>query len=150
MNTLEHVVDHANKHFEANRLGWRDVISSANDLLTCRDLVRFVALSMKVMMPWKMSITSTRIGNSRFLDALPTFRSGKGSRVTRKLKGATTWGATMKAGVAALNPLVDANNSLHITSGSRTLSGSSSVRKRQLGTANSRYVHILLIFIAVC
>ncbi len=56
----------------------------------------------------------------------------------------------MKAGVAALNPLVDANASLHITSGLRTLSGSSSVQKRQLGTVNSRYVHILLFFIAVC
>ncbi len=41
MNTLIHVVDHANECFEANRLGWRDVISSANDLLTCRDLQRF-------------------------------------------------------------------------------------------------------------
>ncbi len=38
MNALVHVVDHANECFEANRLGWRDVISSANDLLTCRDL----------------------------------------------------------------------------------------------------------------
>jgi hypothetical protein len=44
MNALVHIVDHANKCFEADCLGWRDVISSANDLLTCRDLVRSVAL----------------------------------------------------------------------------------------------------------
>ncbi len=56
----------------------------------------------------------------------------------------------MKARVAALNPQVDTNTSLRITSGLRTLSGFSSFQKRQLGTANLRYVHILLIFIAVC
>jgi hypothetical protein len=44
MNALVHVVDHANKCFEANCLGWRGVISSANDLLTCHDLGRFTAL----------------------------------------------------------------------------------------------------------
>jgi hypothetical protein len=44
MNALVHIVDHANECFEANCSGWRDVISSANDLLTCRDLGRFVAL----------------------------------------------------------------------------------------------------------
>jgi hypothetical protein len=44
MNALVHVVDHANKCFEAHCLGWRDLISSANDLLTCRDLGRFMAL----------------------------------------------------------------------------------------------------------
>jgi hypothetical protein len=44
MNALVHVVDHAKKSFEADCLGWRDMISSANDLLTCRDLERFVAL----------------------------------------------------------------------------------------------------------
>ncbi len=44
MKALVHVVDHANKRFEANCLGWRDVISSANDLLTHRDLGRFAAL----------------------------------------------------------------------------------------------------------
>jgi hypothetical protein len=44
MNALVHVVDHANKCFEANCFGWRDMISSANDLLTCRDLGRFAAL----------------------------------------------------------------------------------------------------------
>ena len=44
MNTLVHVVDHANKCFEADCLGWRDVISSANDQLTCRDIGRFAAL----------------------------------------------------------------------------------------------------------
>jgi hypothetical protein len=44
MNTLVHVVDQANKCFEANRLGWRDVISSTHDLLTHRDFERFAAL----------------------------------------------------------------------------------------------------------
>ena len=44
MNALVHIVDHTNKHFEANCLRWRDVISSANDLLTRRDLGRFAAL----------------------------------------------------------------------------------------------------------
>jgi hypothetical protein len=44
MNALVHVVDHTNECFEADRLGWRDVISSANDLLTRRDLGRFAAL----------------------------------------------------------------------------------------------------------
>ncbi len=44
MNTLVHIVDHANKCVEADCLGWRGVISSANDLLTCRDLGRFAAL----------------------------------------------------------------------------------------------------------
>jgi hypothetical protein len=44
MNALVHIVDHANKRFEANHWGWRDVISSANDLLTRHDLGRFAAL----------------------------------------------------------------------------------------------------------
>ncbi len=44
MNALVHVVDHANKCFEANHLGWRDVISSAHDLLTYHDLERFATL----------------------------------------------------------------------------------------------------------
>ncbi len=96
-----------------------------------------------------MSITSTRVGNSYSLDALPTFGSGMGSRVMKELKRETTWGATAKAGVAAPNPLVDMNTSLHITSRLRTLSGSSFVLKRWLGTANSRYVRMLLIFFAM-
>jgi hypothetical protein len=44
MNALIHIVDHANERFEANCLGWRDVISRANHLLTCRDLGGFAAL----------------------------------------------------------------------------------------------------------
>ncbi len=44
MNALVHVVDHTNECLEADHLGWRDVISSANDLLTHRDLGRFTAL----------------------------------------------------------------------------------------------------------
>jgi hypothetical protein len=44
MDALVNVVDHANKCIEANCSGWRDVISSANDQLTCRDIGRFAAL----------------------------------------------------------------------------------------------------------
>jgi hypothetical protein len=44
MNALKHVVDHANECFQADHLGWRNVISSANDLLTRRDLGRFMSL----------------------------------------------------------------------------------------------------------
>jgi hypothetical protein len=44
MNALIHIVDHANERFEANHAGWRDVISNANDLITCHDLGRFAAL----------------------------------------------------------------------------------------------------------
>jgi hypothetical protein len=83
------------------------------------------------------------IGSHCSLDAPPAFGSGMGSRVTRKLKKVTTKGASTKAGVAALNPLVDANISLCITSGLRTSSGSSSVWKRRLGTANLMYVRVL-------
>jgi hypothetical protein len=44
MDALECVVDHTNKCFETNRLGWKDVISSAYNLLTLHDLGRFAAL----------------------------------------------------------------------------------------------------------
>ncbi len=44
MNALVHVVDHAYERFEADHSGWRDVISSAHDLLTHRDFERFTAL----------------------------------------------------------------------------------------------------------
>jgi hypothetical protein len=44
MEALVHVVDHANKHFEADRLRWMTVISSAHNLLTYCDLERFAAL----------------------------------------------------------------------------------------------------------
>jgi hypothetical protein len=44
MDALVHVVDHTNNCFEANHSGWRDVISSAHNLLTCHDLERFAAL----------------------------------------------------------------------------------------------------------
>ncbi len=44
MNALIHAVYHANECFEADHSGWRDVISSANDLLDCHDLGRFAAL----------------------------------------------------------------------------------------------------------
>jgi hypothetical protein len=38
------VVDHANKRFEADRLGWRAVISSVHNMLTRHGLKRFAAL----------------------------------------------------------------------------------------------------------
>ncbi len=44
MDALIYIVDHTNKCSEANHLQWRDVISSANNLLTCHDLGRFAAL----------------------------------------------------------------------------------------------------------
>jgi hypothetical protein len=44
MEALVHVVSHSNERYEANRLGWRGVISSANDLFTHHDLERFAAL----------------------------------------------------------------------------------------------------------
>jgi hypothetical protein len=44
MNAFILVVDHANEYFEANCLGWRDVISRANHLLTRRNFGGFVAL----------------------------------------------------------------------------------------------------------
>jgi hypothetical protein len=44
MNALLHFVDHANERFEADCSGWRDVISRANHLLTCRDLGGFAVL----------------------------------------------------------------------------------------------------------
>ncbi len=37
------VVDHTNKRFEVNCLRWMAVISSAHNLLTCRDLERVAA-----------------------------------------------------------------------------------------------------------
>jgi hypothetical protein len=44
MEALVRVVDNANKCFEANCSRWMDVISSAHNLLTCRDLERFTGL----------------------------------------------------------------------------------------------------------
>ncbi len=44
MNALMHVVDHANKIYKADCLGWEDVINGACELLTLRDLERFAAL----------------------------------------------------------------------------------------------------------
>jgi hypothetical protein len=87
MNALIHIVDHGNKCFKANCLGWRDVINSANDLLTCRDPGRFVVLCND---GYNAVEGEYFLYNSCSLDALPTFGSGIGSRVTRKLKGATT------------------------------------------------------------
>jgi hypothetical protein len=44
MEDLVCVVDHADEQYKANCLGWGDVISSAHNLLTCRDLDRFGSL----------------------------------------------------------------------------------------------------------
>jgi hypothetical protein len=75
---------------QANHSGWRDVISSANDLLTHRDLGRFANLCNNGYKSMKSEITSTRIGIFCSLDTLHTLGSGMGSRVMKKLKGATT------------------------------------------------------------
>ncbi len=44
MNALIHMMEHANKSYKTDCLGWEDVISGARNPLTCRDLGRFVAL----------------------------------------------------------------------------------------------------------
>ncbi len=44
MEALICMVDHANERYKADCLGWGNVISSAHNLLTCRDLDRFVTL----------------------------------------------------------------------------------------------------------
>jgi hypothetical protein len=44
MNVLVHVVDHANESYEADCLGWEDVIIGARKLLTLRGLERFAVL----------------------------------------------------------------------------------------------------------
>jgi hypothetical protein len=44
MEALVCVVDHANEWYETDCLGWGNVISSAHNLLTCRDLYRFASL----------------------------------------------------------------------------------------------------------
>jgi hypothetical protein len=44
MEALVCMVDHRNEQYEANLLGWGNVISSAHNLLTCRDLHRFASL----------------------------------------------------------------------------------------------------------
>jgi hypothetical protein len=79
MNALIHVVDHANKCFEANCSGWRDVISSANDLLTRCDLGRFAALCNEGY---------DAVEGEYYL--YKNWQLGMWSRVTRKLKRATT------------------------------------------------------------
>jgi hypothetical protein len=64
--------------------------------------VTFIGLCpsvMMVMMPYKVSITSTSIGSHRLLDAQPTFRSEMGLKDMRRMKRATT-----KAGVVATIP----------------------------------------------
>jgi hypothetical protein len=114
MIALIHVVDHMNERFEANCSGWRDVISHALLAVTLEGLQLYV---IKVLMPWKVSITSMRTGNYHSLNSLPTFGSGMWLRVMRRTKRATTWGATMETGVVVSNPLVDANTSSRITSG---------------------------------
>ncbi len=116
MNSLTHIVDHGNECFEANCLGWRDVISRANHLLTCHDLGGFATLCNQSFDALEGEYYLYRTVNSCSLYPLPTFGSGMRSRVMRRTKRVTTWGATMEAGVVASNPQVDANTSLHITS----------------------------------
>ncbi len=117
MNALTHVVDHANECFEADRSGWRDVISRANRLLTCRDLGGFAALCNQSFDAVEGEYYLYKNWQFSFLGPPTYIGSGMGSRVMRRTKRATTWGATMEAGVAASNPLVDPNTSSRITSG---------------------------------
>ncbi len=44
MEALVRVADHVSEQYKANCLGWGNVISSAHNLFTCRDLDRFAAL----------------------------------------------------------------------------------------------------------
>jgi hypothetical protein len=90
MNALVHIVDHANERFEANCSGRRDVISSANDLLTCCDLGRFAALCNDGYDAMEGEYYLYKNWQFSFLDAPSTFGSGMGSRVTRRTKRATT------------------------------------------------------------
>ncbi len=145
MNALIHVVDHANKSYEATRLGWRDVISGTHNLLTCRDLERFGALCNDDHDVVEGEYHLYKEWQSSFLGCPTYIPIEMGSRVTRKMKG-----ARKKAGVAAPNPMVDMNTSLHITSGLRMLGGSCSFQTRRLDTANLRYVRMLLFFIGLC
>jgi hypothetical protein len=121
------------------------VISSAQYLLTCRDLHRFVSLCNDGYDAVQGEYYIYEHWQSLLLDAPPTFGSGMGLRDTRRTKRATT-----KAGVVARIPKVDASTSLHITSGLHTSSGYNSILKRHLGTNNLRYVHMQLFFIASC
>jgi hypothetical protein len=102
MSTLVHVVGHANECFEADCSGWRDVISSAHDLLTHCDLGRFEALCNESYDAMEGGYHLYKNWQFCSLDALLRFGSEMESRVTRKTKRATTWGATMETGVAAL------------------------------------------------
>ncbi len=145
MNALVHVVDHANERYKADCLGWRDVISGTHDLLTRTNLERFAALCNDGHDAVEGEYYLYEHCQSLFLGRPPTFVLEMGLRVTRKMKGAMT-----KAGVAALNPMADVNTSSRITSGSRMLSGSCSIQTRRLGTTNTRYVRVLLFFIALC
>jgi hypothetical protein len=146
MNALIHVVDHANKRYEANCLGWRDVIRGACNLLTRRDFQRFLALCNDGHDAVEGEYSHQENWQSSFLGC-PTYIHGSdmGLRGTRKMKG-----ATMKTGVVASNPMANGNTTLHITSELHMPSGSCSIQMRQLGSANLRYVCMLLFFIALC
>ncbi len=117
MNALIHVVDHTNEHVEADCLGWRDVISCANHLLTRRDLGGFAALHNQSLDAVEGEYYLYKNWQFLFLGPPTYIWIRNGVKVMRRTKRATTWGATMEAGVAVSNPMVDANTSLRITSG---------------------------------
>jgi hypothetical protein len=150
MKALVHAVDHANKCFEANHSGWRDVISSTNGLPTCRDLVRLATLCNEGYDAVEGEYYLYENWQFLFLGCPTYIRIRNEVEGQEEVEGSNYIGSNNESWGGSIEYTGDANTSSCIISGLRTLSGSSSVRKRHLGTANLRYVHILLIFIAVC
>jgi hypothetical protein len=145
MEALVCVVNHANKQYKANCLGWGNVISSAHNLLSCRDLDRFASLFNDGYDAIQGEYYLYKHWQSSFVGR-PTY-----IRIRNWVEGhKEDEESNNKAGVVATIPKADASTSLHITSGLHTSSGYNSVRKRHLGTTNLRYVRAQLFFIALC
>jgi hypothetical protein len=103
MNALVHVVDHANKCFEADCLGWTDVISSANGLLNCRDLGRFAALCKNVNESVEGEYYLYEHWQSLFLGCPSYFRIRNGVKGHEEVEGSNyvgsnneSWGGSIK------------------------------------------------------
>jgi hypothetical protein len=118
MNALIHIVDHVNERFEADRSGWRDMISHAYHLLNCHDLGGFAALCNQSFDAVEGEYYLYKNWQFLFLGPPTYIRIRNGVKGHEEDKESNYVGsATMEAGVTALNPLVDANTSLRITSG---------------------------------